>query len=214
MVENEKIAALRRDYRTSELLESSVDRNPFKQFHTWFDQALDAELPEPNAMCLSTVHEGRPESRIVLLKGITDEGFMFFTNYNSAKGKDIEKNSHVALNFVWLELERQVRIDGVAIKTSEEENDKYFYSRPLGSQIGAIISEQSGLLASRSELERALEEAEKKYVSENPVRPSHWGGYIVKPDLIEFWQGRSNRLHDRLRYELQDKEWKISRLYP
>src|SRR4051812_21307451 len=105
MVENEKIAALRRDYRTSELLESSVNPNPFKQFHTWFDQALNAELPEPNAMCLSTVHEGRPESRIVLLKGITDEGFMFFTNYNSAKGKDIEKNNHVALNFVWLELE-------------------------------------------------------------------------------------------------------------
>jgi pyridoxamine 5'-phosphate oxidase len=214
MAENESIAALRREYMTSELLESNIDSDPYRQFHLWFDQSVKAELPEPNAMCLSTVHKGRPESRIVLLKSIADEGFIFFTNYHSSKGRDIEENKHVCLNFVWLELERQVRINGVAEKISEEENDKYFYSRPVSSQIGAIISEQSGLLGSRLELENAMEEALQKYASVGPVRPAHWGGYIVKPDMLEFWQGRSSRLHDRLRYDLVDGSWKISRLFP
>ncbi len=214
MIENEKIEALRRDYRSSELLESNVDSDPLVQFSTWFEQALAAEITEPNAMCLATIHNGRPDTRIVLLKGVTGKGFVFFTNYHSSKGRDIQKDNHVSLNFVWLELERQVRIHGIAEMISTEESDRYFYSRPLASQLGAIISEQSGLLASRKDLEDAMVMAEKQYEKNGPVRPPHWGGYLVKPDMIEFWQGRANRLHDRLRYDLHGNEWKLSRLYP
>jgi pyridoxamine 5'-phosphate oxidase len=214
MTNNEVIAALRKDYRTSELLEEQVDKDPVKQFRTWFANALEAQLTEPNAMSLSTVHDNKPESRIVLLKSIHDNGFVFFTNYHSAKGHDMQNNPHVSLNFVWLELERQVRINGVAERVSAEESDAYFYSRPFESQVGAIVSSQSEVLASRAELEKAMEEALKKYAVEKPVRPAHWGGYMVKPDMIEFWQGRSSRLHDRLKYMLTDGEWKLSRLYP
>jgi pyridoxamine 5'-phosphate oxidase len=214
MADNYTIADLRKDYRTSELLESQVNEDPLQQFMSWFDQALLAEIPEPNAMCLGTVHEQRPESRIVLLKGVTEQGFVFYTNYNSAKGRQIATNHHVSLNFVWLELERQVRITGIAEKTSPEESDAYFHSRPLGSQLGAIVSSQSDELNSRTELENAMEEARLKYETQSPKRPEHWGGYCVVPDMIEFWQGRSSRLHDRLRYELKGGLWTISRLYP
>jgi pyridoxamine 5'-phosphate oxidase len=208
------IAALRRDYRASELLESGVDKDPLKQFMNWFDQALKAKIPEPNAMCLSTVENNRPDSRIVLLKGVQDGRFSFYTNYHSAKGRQIEANNHVSLNFVWLELERQVRIQGVAEKLSPEANDAYFYSRPLSSQLGAIVSSQSELLTSREELEKAMLDAEQKYATEKPLRPEHWGGYAVIPESIEFWQGRSSRLHDRLRYDLTEGGWKIVRLNP
>jgi pyridoxamine 5'-phosphate oxidase len=208
------IAVLRRDYRASELLESQVDKDPIQQFMTWFDQALKAKVPEPNAMCLSTVENNRPDSRIVLLKGVQDAGFLFYTNYHSAKGRQIEANKHVSLNFVWLELERQVRIQGVAEKLDAVANDAYFYSRPLSSQLGAIVSSQSELLSSREELEKAMLDAEQKYATEKPLRPEHWGGYTVIPESIEFWQGRSSRLHDRLLYELKENEWMLSRLYP
>jgi pyridoxamine 5'-phosphate oxidase len=214
MSNNDLIAGLRRDYRQSHLLESEVDSNPIVQFRTWFDHALKSEVNEPNAMCLSTVYGDRPDSRIVLLKGIEDEGFVFFTNYHSNKGLQIEANANVALNFVWLELERQVRIAGTAHKIDEIASDEYFYSRPFESQVGAIISEQSGPLASREVLEKAMEEALKKYRTEIPKRPRNWGGYIVVPEEIEFWQGRSSRLHDRLVYRKSKDNWQIGRLYP
>lgn len=214
MTHNEEIAALRMDYRKSELLEKDVDPNPIHQFRIWFDNAMNAEIPEPNAMCLSTVHGNQPDSRIVLLKAIKEEGFVFFTNYHSSKGVQIEANPHVALNIVWLDLERQVRIEGVASKISEEESDHYFYSRPLESQIGAIVSSQSERLNSREELEEAMKQALAKYRTVKPERPKHWGGYIVKPIEMEFWQGRPNRLHDRLQYRLINGVWDIVRLFP
>jgi len=214
MTHNHKIAALRRDYSHSELLETDVDLDPIKQFRTWFDQAMDSLVTEPNAMCLSTVCNNRPDSRIVLLKGIHDDGFVFFTNYHSSKGQEIAENHFVSLNFAWLEIERQVRIQGIAKKVSAEESDAYFYSRPHESQVGAIVSAQSQHLKSREELEKAMTEALSRYEREKPVRPEHWGGYIVQPDMLEFWQGRVSRLHDRLRYELVDGQWVLSRLYP
>ncbi len=208
------IASLRKDYKLASLLENEVNTDPIAQFKTWFSQALNAQLTEPNAMCLSTINGQKPESRIVLLKDITTEGFVFYTNYNSAKGQQIAANNNVCLNFVWLELERQVRIEGKAEKISQAQSDTYFYSRPLGSQIGAIISAQSETLNHRNTLEEALKQAEQQYQLEKPMRPAHWGGYIVKPSVIEFWQGRSNRLHDRLEYELLNGEWRIRRLNP
>ncbi len=214
MTHNEEIAALRMDYRKSELLEKDVDPNPIHQFRIWFDNALNAEIPEPNAMCLSTVYGNKPDSRIVLLKGIKEDGFVFFTNYHSSKGIQIEANPNVAINIVWLELERQVRINGVISKISPDDSDHYFYSRPIESQIGAIVSAQSERLRSREDLENAMAAALEKYKTEKPVRPQHWGGYIVKPTEIEFWQGRTSRLHDRLQYQLVNNQWEIVRLYP
>lgn len=214
MAHNDDIAALRMDYRKAELLEKDVDPNPIHQFRIWFDNAMMAEIPEPNAMCLSTVYGDKPDSRIVLLKAIKEEGFVFFTNYHSSKGIQIEANPNVALNIVWLDLERQVRINGIVSKISAEESDHYFYSRPLESQIGAIVSTQSERLSSREALEQAMAEATEKYKNEAPVRPAHWGGYIVQPTEIEFWQGRTSRLHDRLQYQLINGHWEIVRLYP
>ncbi|NQW43181.1 MAG: pyridoxamine 5'-phosphate oxidase [Bacteroidetes bacterium] len=208
------IGELRQDYKKETLDEKDVNQNPIEQFKLWFNEAIISKLLEPNAFCLSTIHNNSPESRIVLLKEINDNGFVFFTNYNSAKGKQISINNNVSLNFLWLELERQVRIEGVAEKISALESDIYFYSRPIGSQIGAIVSEQSEIIESRSILEEALNIAEQKYKIEKPIRPEHWGGYIVKPRLIEFWQGRSSRLHDRISFELVDGSWMISRLSP
>lgn len=214
MTHNEQIAALRKDYRHSELLESDVDADPIVFFHKWFKQAIEAELIEPNAMCLSTVADGKPESRIVLLKGIEHHGFVFYTNYNSHKGQQIENNPYVHLNFAWLELERQIRISGTAHKISEAESDLYFASRPFESRVGAIVSAQSQLIDSRDALEKSMSEALAKYAGTNPPRPEHWGGYAVIPDSIEFWQGRTGRLHDRLLYTKEDQAWKISRLCP
>lgn len=214
MTHNEQIAALRKDYRHSELLESDVDADPIMLFHKWFKQAIEAEITEPNAMCLSTVDNGKPESRIVLLKGIEHHGFVFYTNYNSHKGQQIENNPNVHLNFAWLELERQIRISGTAHKISEAESDLYFASRPFESRVGAIVSAQSQAIESREALEKSMSEALAKYEGSNPPRPEHWGGYAVIPDSIEFWQGRTGRLHDRLLYTKEDQAWKISRLCP
>lgn len=209
------IADIRKDYQLKSLTEAEVAKNPFTQFSTWWDEAVGSAIDEVNAMALSTVSpEGMPSSRIVLLKGFDEQGFVFFTNYNSNKGKQIERQQFVSLLFFWKELERQVRIDGIASKVTADESDAYFHSRPVGSQLGAWASPQSQKITDRSVLEQALESVKTKY-SENTIpRPAHWGGYRVKPSKIEFWQGRSSRLHDRILYERVHENWQISRLAP
>jgi pyridoxamine 5'-phosphate oxidase len=209
-----QISELRKDYKFKALLETDILSDPMEQFKVWFDEAMQAQLAEPNAMCLSTVHNNQPSSRYVLLKGIEQEGFVFFTNYASNKGHEMEVNPHVALNFIWLELERQVRIEGMVEKLSDGANDAYFYSRPIGSQIGAIVSQQSSVLKDRQALDDAWASIESKYHTEQPARPTQWGGYVVKPTKIEFWQGRSSRLHDRLLFTLNAGKWELSRLSP
>jgi len=209
------IADLRKDYTRETLNEADVDPNPFQQFRRWFDQAVKAELPEPNAMTLATASkDGIPAARIVLLKAVDDRGFTFFTNYNSAKGKELEANPHAALVFLWTELERQVRIVGTVEKISSEESDGYFFSRPHNSRLGAWASEQSEVIPDRDVLEKKLAELKLEYENQEVPRPPHWGGFRVIPREIEFWQGRSSRLHDRLRYRHQDEQWVIDRLSP
>lgn len=209
------IADLRKDYTLQSLNEADIDPNPFKQFQVWFDHAVRAELPEPNAMTLATASSnGIPAARIVLLKAVDERGFTFFTNYNSDKGQQLIENPHAALVFLWTELERQVRIVGSVEKTSTEESDGYFYSRPHGSRLGAWASEQSQVIPDRSVLEQRLAELKQQYENQEVPRPPHWGGFRVIPSEIEFWQGRSSRLHDRLRYRRLDNQWVIERLSP
>nr|MBC7612588.1 pyridoxamine 5'-phosphate oxidase [Pseudopedobacter sp.] len=210
------IQNLRQDYRSASLLESDVAENPYSQFEKWFNEALNAKVLEPNAMTLATANtNGIPSARIVLLKEFTDEGFVFYTNYNSQKGKEIESNPYAALIFFWADLERQIRIEGVAEKVSEEESNQYFNSRPKGSQLGALTSPQSQTIASREFLEKKLADLEKQYEDKEVIKPEHWGGYRVIPNRIEFWQGRSSRLHDRIVYiQEKDKNWKFERLAP
>jgi len=210
------LAQIRKEYSLRSLHEKAIFPSPFKQFELWFNDALTAKVLEPNAMNLATVSENnRPSSRIVLLKGFTDAGFNFYTNYRSNKGKDLELNPFCALTFFWIELERQVRIEGAVERVSPENSDAYFKSRPLESQIGAWASPQSSVIASREIIDERFSSIKEKFKGQESLnRPSQWGGYIVKPFLIEFWQGRPNRLHDRIQYTLIDDAWRIDRLAP
>lgn len=210
------IADIRRDYMKEVLSENQVEQNPFRQFDGWWEEAMKADIDEVNAMTLATVStEGKPSARIVLLKGYDDYGFVFFTNYESKKGKELYENPQATLLFFWKELERQVRIEGLCEKVSEAESDAYFYSRPEGSRIGAWASPQSEVIDSRDILDANLIELAKKFKDTPVTRPPHWGGYRLKPELLEFWQGRPSRLHDRILYSQgPNMEWKISRLAP
>ena len=210
------IADIRRDYSLKTLNETEVNNDPFQQFSDWWQQAIESKIDEVNAMTLATASlEGVPSARIVLLKGYDKSGFVFYTNYESAKGQELAENPRASLLFFWKELERQVRITGLVEKVSAAENDEYFLSRPTGSQIGAWASPQSHVIENRNWLENKVKELEAKFSSEQLTRPAHWGGYRVKPVIVEFWQGRSSRLHDRIQYTLQENNsWKIERLAP
>lgn len=210
------VADLRKDYTLEGLSELEVDLNPFIQFKKWFDQALAAQLPEPNAMTIATATpDGKPSARMVLLKDFDERGFVLFTNYNSHKGQELAENPQAALVFWWAELERQVRISGYVEKVSETESDHYFHSRPANSRLGAWVSNQSEVIESREVLERRLQEFKSKYENQEIPRPPHWGGLRVIPTEIEFWQGRPSRLHDRLLYSrLDNRTWNIERLSP
>ena len=210
------ISHLRGKYTTKGLDIKDLNPNPFIQFETWFNQAMDAKLTEPNAFCLSTVGKDMmPSVRTVLLKTFDEKGFIFFTNYKSTKSKQIEENPKAAALFAWLDLERQVKIEGNVEKISTSDSLKYFLSRPKGSQIGAWVSHQSEVITSRSLLEQKFDEMKKKFLKGEVPFPSFWGGYAIKPIRIEFWQGGQDRLHDRFLYELQNNNsWTISRLAP
>lgn len=212
----QEIQNLRQDYSASTLSENSTKGDPIKQFEQWFNEALEAKLHEPNAMTLSTATvTGKPSARIVLLKGFHTGGFIFFTNYLSRKGKEIAKNPQGALTFFWGGLERQVRIEGTIEKVSKEDSEKYFHSRPKGSQVGAVVSPQSQEIESRELLEQKWNELEAEYADKEVPKPSYWGGYILNPQLVEFWQGRPSRMHDRILYKKTDKKtWKKVRLAP
>jgi pyridoxamine 5'-phosphate oxidase len=209
------LSLVRDEYTRAGLTEADADENPIVQFNRWFDDAVAADLLHPNAMTLATVDEGgRPSARVVLLKGVDERGFVFFTNYDSRKGRELAANPIAALVFYWAALERQVRVDGTVAMVTDEESDEYFATRPYGSQIGAWASEQSAVIASREVLEARARELEARYADGNVPRPARWGGYRVAPVAIEFWQGRPNRLHDRLRYRLEGGAWTRDRLSP
>jgi len=209
------IAELRKDYSRASLSELEVAADPIAQFSVWLDEAIKAQIPEPTAMSVATVGtNGKPSSRIVLLKQVDATGFTWFTNYQSRKGQEIDQQPYVALLFHWVELERQVRIEGKIERVSAVENDQYFSSRPLLSQLGAIASEQSQAIDSREALEAQFSAVEQQY-GKHPIRPEHWGGYRVVPENLEFWQGRRSRLHDRVFYtRTADGSWKRQRLQP
>jgi pyridoxamine 5'-phosphate oxidase len=207
---------LRKEYSSKSLFENEVAGDAILQFKKWWQEAIDSHIEEPNAMTLATATiDGKPSARIVLLKEINNKGFVFFTNYESRKGQQIQSNPNVSLVFFWKELERQVRVEGIIEKIATEESDAYFDSRPKESKIGAWSSPQSQILSGRGTLERDFLKYSEEFNSRNIPRPKHWGGYIVIPALIEFWQGRPARLHDRLQYTIQkDGNWKIERLAP
>ncbi|ANH79688.1 pyridoxamine 5'-phosphate oxidase [Niabella ginsenosidivorans] len=214
---HQNIADIRINYYQKSLSETDVASEPIAQFNNWWQEALNSQLSEVNAMTLATANaNGLPDARIVLLKGVTEKGFVFFTNYESAKGKELEQNPRACLVFFWKELERQVRVTGSVSKVPKKESENYFYSRPVGSQIGAVVSPQSSVIPDRTFLDaRTLEFTKRAEAGEKIIKPEHWGGFLVSPVRIEFWQGRPNRLHDRLLYTLQDNgTWKIERLAP
>jgi len=209
------ISDLRREYTLHGLSEADVHADPVEQFRVWFDQAVTAGLPDANAMTLATTKpDGRPSARVVLLKHFDANGFLFFTNYQSRKGRELAKNPAAALLFFWPQLERQVRIEGMVTFTSAEESDVYFRGRPLESRLGACASPQSEVVSDRGELERLLAEVRAHCPGEEVPRPPHWGGYRLTPDLFEFWQGRPGRLHDRLEYFRAGGAWRLRRLAP
>ena len=210
------IADIRKDYSKKMLQETDVNADAIEQFKIWWTEAVDSAIDEVNAMTLATASaQGKPSARVVLLKGFNESGFIFFTNYHSQKASEIEENPRVSLVFFWKELERQVRIDGTIKKITAEDSDEYFYSRPVESRIGAWASPQSKVIASRKVIEENVVELEKSFAGKMIDRPPHWGGYIIKPAVIEFWQGRSSRLHDRLQYSLNEMgQWEIKRLAP
>lgn len=209
------IPDLRKEYTLRGLHERDLLSDPFAQFARWFSEAASIGLIEPNAMTLATVRsDGQPSARMVLMKEFDQRGFTFYTNYESDKGADLAANPAVALSFYWPELERQVRIEGVAERVSAEEADAYYASRPLGSRLAAWASPQSRVIAGRAELEARIAEVTTRFPTEDVPRPAHWGGYRVRPIRIEFWQGRQNRLHDRMRFRREDETWVIERLAP
>lgn len=208
---------LREDYSSLKLEEQEMDPNPIQQFQNWFEEAIEAKVPEPNAMTLATVKpDGKPAARIVLLKGFDENGFVFFTNYNSDKGLELAHCPYAALSFWWIEQQRQIRIEGKVEKISAGDSTNYFQSRPRGSQIGAWASPQSQSIENRAVLEKNVADWEKEFKGKEKLpRPTHWGGYCLKPSSLEFWQGQQNRLHDRIKYIIQkDNSWKWVRLAP
>ena len=209
------ISDIRKEYRLNSLSESDVANDPFTQFSAWWDEAVAGEIEEVNAMTLATADKtGKPSARIVLLKGINAEGFEFFTNYESHKAKEMAINEQVALVFFWKELERQVRIEGSVSKTTAAVSDEYFLTRSVESRIGAWSSPQSNIIASRNVLVENVSAIQEKFQDKEVTRPPFWGGYLVNPTMIEFWQGRASRLHDRIAYLREDNKWKIKRLAP
>ncbi|MEJ7557873.1 MAG: pyridoxamine 5'-phosphate oxidase [Pedobacter sp.] len=212
---NANLQNLRQDYRIASLSESDVAADPILQFKMWFSDAVKAQLYEPNVMTFATADsDGKPSARIVLLKGFDDQGFVFYTNYQSKKANDLVENPQAALVFFWAELERQVRIEGIVSKVDKEVSEAYFRSRPIGSQIGAIASPQSAVISDRAVLEDKVSALMADYEGKEIPKPDNWGGYLVEPKHIEFWQGRSSRLHDRICYDFTEGSWKISRLAP
>jgi len=215
MNKTKPIADIRKDYSSKSLSKNEVDIDPIAQFTKWFNEAINGKINEVNAMTLSTASaQGKPSARIVLLKGVENNGFVFFTNYNSEKGQQLNKNPFGALTFFWKELERQVRIEGKVQKISQEDSTRYFNSRPYKSRVGAWVSDQSKPLTSRVELMKKFTWQATKFVGQDVPKPDFWGGYILIPNRIEFWQGRPSRLHDRINYTLKEEVWHIERLSP
>ncbi|AFZ47086.1 Pyridoxamine 5'-phosphate oxidase [Cyanobacterium stanieri PCC 7202] len=209
------LPSLRENYLKGGLLEKDILPNPFAQFHLWLEETINAQQKEPNAMTIATINkDGKPSARIVLLKNLDERGFVFFTNYDSQKGQDLTANPYASLVFWWGELERQVRIEGEVEKITPTESDEYFNVRPQGSKLGAWASPQSQVIPNRDVLDNNLKNLEEEYQGKTVPRPHHWGGFRVIPHKIEFWQGRANRLHDRLCYTLKDNQWIIERLAP
>ena len=213
---NERTAEIRKEYTQKALVESDIDADPIRQFNIWWQDAVEAKIVEVNAMTLATASaDGVPSARTVLMKGFSEKRFIFFTNYDSFKGQQLSENPKACLVFFWKEMERQIRITGIVEKTSDEESNAYFQSRPKPSQVGAVASPQSQVIESRQWLDEKYKQAFKQFENTTVQRPAHWGGYVVRPVIIEFWQGRPGRLHDRIQYTLlDDGTWKVERLAP